>query len=683
MKHSILFSLLLAFWVFSGCSLLVEVKEPPQESFCGNGQIDHDEECDADNLGGDTCQLHGFTGGQLGCTTYCVIDTSGCTQAYECGNGTAEAGEMCDGGDLGGKTCMDLAFESGTLSCFGVDHGDSACTFNTSQCVGGNPCGNEVIEAEEQCDGANHNGQTCESLNMGTGTLVCKDDCSFDTSNCYLPAEICDDGADNDVDGMTDCDDPDCQSFCAGVCGDGWIGGSEECDGDILNGQSCMSLNWGTGDLTCVNCQFDPGSCSGTCGDGFVGYEEECDGTASSILTTCSDWGFYSGSLSCNGDCRLDFSQCTGNIGLSTPTLVSSGQAHTCTIIGSMMVYCWGWDQHGQLGIQSGQMYQPVPVPLSFTGTWMLATHLSAGGMHTCAVSGNVGFMGIVLCWGNNTMGQIGNGSTATIEPLPVPILNTTNITKVAAGFEHTCALNSNGYVYCWGSNTFGQLGLGSGYGTSENQPTHVTSLTNIIAISAGFNHTCAIQQIDAANNELYCWGANDAGQLGVNNNYVDSNIPVKVLSFNARAVACGQSHTCGIKSDNSLWCWGANDVNQLGYSGSGNTIPVQVPGFTANAITAGANHTCAILGDGKARCWGRNVYGQLGFGYSSASGTPEVVPTFDNVSMISGGGEHTCAIENNGGSNFPLYCWGGNWYGQVGNGNTADQYSPALVMGQ
>jgi len=738
MKHRILFSLLLAFWVFSGCSLLVEVKDPPDPS-CGDGRISGDEGCDGNNLGPWSCGSLGYGEGTLACRPDCNFDISGCEITSSCGDGQVDAEEQCDGLNLKNKTCMDLAFESGTLSCFGVDHGDSACTFNTSGCVGGNPCGNGSIDTGEDCDVDNLNGKTCNDLGYPDGQLSCRTDCRFDTNNCYSD-EICNDGADNDVDGLTDCEDPDCQSFCPGYCGDGIIQ-----DGD---GEDC--------DLTNLN------------------------------NTSCADWGFDSGSLSCDGNCRLDFSQCSFIMDISNPTLVSSGQAHTCTINGSMMVYCWGWDQHGQLGIQSGQMYQPVPVPLSFTGTWMLATHLSAGGMHTCAVSGNVGFMGIVLCWGNNTMGQIGNGSTATIEPLPVPILNITNITKVAAGFEHTCALNINSSVYCWGSNTHGQLGLGSGYGTSVNQPTHVTSLTNIIAISAGFNHTCAIQQIDAVTNALWCWGDNSANQLGIGDYAGPTDVPVLVGTFNPRDVSCGQAHTCALNNADIVHCWGDNTYGQLGRSGSGSNIPIVVmkagSAFSASLFTAGANHTCATATGpmGDTYCWGKNDHGQLGLGHTNQMNTPTMVTGLLSTTQLSGGGDHTCmigqrapeqncsdafdndgdgftdcddsdcfnmtnciGIENTGAIcsngvdddgdgktdcndpdcftqtncmtsedcsdgfdndfdglvdcadpicyNSPmcmmiptrLNCWGGNWYGQLGNATTADQYYPALVMGQ
>lgn len=173
-----------------------------RRSHCGDGVIDSDEQCDSENLGGQTCQAYGFDGGQLICDIGdCTIITRHCTQ---CGDGLAEGGESCDGADLGGVTCADLGFTSGDLLC------QASCAFDVTVCVGG--CGNGVLETGEDCDGDDLGTSTCEDLGFASGTLGCAG-CHYDRSGCVggcgngvvEPGEACDDGNDVGGDGCTDC----------------------------------------------------------------------------------------------------------------------------------------------------------------------------------------------------------------------------------------------------------------------------------------------------------------------------------------------------------------------------------------------------------------------------------------------------------------------------------------------
>jgi len=756
MKHNILSYLLLALWVVSGCSLLVEVKDPPETKFCGDGQISGDEECDGSNLANKTCAILSLGSGLLTCNADCKFNTAGCELASNCGNGSIEGSEQCDGANLGGKTCLTEGFTGGTLACGDASTAD-ACTFDTSRCTGGGTCGDNIAGPGEQCDGTDLNGESCGSQGYAGGTLRCMDDCSgFDTSFCTN--NLCGNGqlnAGEDCDG-TNLGQETCESQAMGTgslscktdchfdftrcnsqtCGNNQLEGSELCDGTNLAGQTCFGLGYDSGTLGCnATCTYDFSACLGSvCGDGWVSGDEECEGTNLNG-TTCASWGFYDGILSCGmgttSPCRMDFSLCANNPLWTGPTLVSSGQAHTCATTTSNMVYCWGSDQYGMLGIQSGQAYQPVPKPVSYSGTWLQVSHISAGGMHTCAVSAMSGTAGNVLCWGNNT---------------------------------------------------FGQLGLGSGYGTSVNLPTQVNSLTNIIAISAGFNHTCAIKEINAATHELYCWGDNSANQLGIGNYAGPTNVPV-LVGLDPRAVACGERHTCAINTSDNVYCWGSNDQGQSG-NGSGATgsnIPLTVS-FSAATITTGANHTCATATGpmGDTYCWGKNDHGQLGLGHVNQMNTPTMVTALLSTTQLSAGGDHTCMIgqrspENDCGDAFDndgdgfvdcddsdcfnmancvgnentgmgcsdgldndgdgktdcndpdcftaasctnsedcsdntdndgdglvdcadpicynspmcmiipirVNCWGGNWYGQVGNATTVDLYWPTTVSGQ
>jgi len=490
---------------------------------------------------------------------------------------------------------------------------------------------------------------------MGTGTLACDAaDCTFDTSGCSN-----------------------------GICGNNTIEGSEQCDGPNLNNMTCELLNWGTGNLTCTNnCTFDPNSCSGgTCGNGTINYAEgeDCDG-ANLDGTSCQDWGFSTGgNLACNSTCRMDFSACTYMGSHPQPELIAAGGAHSCGA-SSTGVFCWGWNQHGQLGTGSGRLYLPVPTTVYYQGTTVLgASSISAGGMHTCAVATNSGLTDKILCWGNNNSGQLGV-TVPSISPVPVVVSGARTYTAVAAGFEHTCAIAIDKTVWCWGSNFQGQLGDGTINLTS--QPVQAMGLTNIVELSAGFNHTCAIEMITSANKKVWCWGANDAGQIG-NGTKTNQHAPLLIQS-NIRTVACGENHTCALDSSNTPWCWGSNAEGQLAMpvGVAESTAPNQdTSGMMFLTLTAGSHHNCASQSTGQiVYCWGRNSHGQLGLGDTTQRNTPSPFTASYNVLQISGGGEHTCARETDG-SNTWTYCWGGNWYGQLGSGTNYDIFWEEIVF--
>ena len=238
--------------------------------------------------------------------------------------------------------------------------------------------------------------------------------------------------------------------------------------------------------------------------------------------------------------------------------------------------------------------------------------YMSGGLNHVCAVfqSGNT------TCWGRNEYGQLGRGDLVNeTVPLFLPKPSVlAHAAQVAAGWFHTCALLASGEVVCWGWNNFGQLGTGFAVNASNGFPTRV-SLTNVVAIDAGYYHTCAL----LSGGTVHCWGSNDYGQVGDGSTFgILKTTPGRAVSLleNVIQIACGGYHTCALLAGGDVRCWGSGALGQLGIGRRGDTAePSNVVLTGAAQITAGGLHTCATLLAGGAACWGYNGFGQLGVG--------------------------------------------------------------------
>ena len=243
---------------------------------------------------------------------------------------------------------------------------------------------------------------------------------------------------------------------------------------------------------------------------------------------------------------------------------------------------------------------------------------VAAGDAHTCAIAS-----GGVLCWGAGDEGQLGD-ATFTGHAQPMPVMSEVGVVSLATGGGHTCAVTSAGAVACWGRDDFGQLGDG---GTAnQGAPTPVipsaSQPVQMSTIAAGTSHTCAL----TVDGQTFCWGRGDSGQLG--SPPVTSGPPTAVAGPpGSQAIATGGAHTCALSLTGHVWCWGANDVGQLGNGQeSPNGAPVEVPGLDGVVeISAGASHTCALRGDRSVWCWGGNQSGQLGDGVVLQMSTPQL----------------------------------------------------------
>ncbi len=400
-------------------------------------------------------------------------------------------------------------------------------------------------------------------------------------------------------------------------------------------------------------------------------------------------WGFnYWGQLG-NGT-YVDSATPVDVVGLSGSAIaITAAQDHTCALINTGSVQCWGFNQNGELGNGNPSFGRNTPVNVVGLSSGVSAVSAASSGDHTCALI-NTGEM---KCWGNNSAGQLGDGiTTGTAVPVDVIGLSGSAI-SIAAGDSHTCAVISGGGIQCWGDNYNG--GFGNGTTTSSLFPVDAIGLGgSATAIAATGGRTCAL----VSTGTMQCWGWNSYGQIG-DGTSTQRLTPVDVLwslpptptptaastpTATPTVVSAGSQYTCASTSSGGGKCWGSNSNGQLGDSTTtGSYTPVDVFGLNSNltAIAAAPDgeHTCAVTSTGAVKCWGWNNQGQLGDGTTIDRNVPvDVVGLSMGVIAVAVGQLHSCALTNTG----AVKCWGNNSNGQLGNGTTTDSYTPVDVVG-
>ncbi|MBU1240011.1 hypothetical protein KKF84_22540 [Myxococcota bacterium] len=577
---------------------------------------------------------------------FMLLVITGCDEknvgGVQCGDGVLDTGEVCDGVLLGGETCGTLGFYGGALIC------STSCELDTSDCEPHGFCGDTVKQDQEECEGAQLGGVSCMTLGYDYGDLACNEECAFDRTGCHTVSTLCGNGTVDTSEG-------------------------EVCDGDNLNGQTCLSFGYTGGELSCNSyCELDTTACTGseTCGDGLVQTEngEECDG---SILTsTCTENGYEStDTVICSPGCTWDLSNCSELLWSGFHALTS---ITTCAYDSHNRHYCWGSNEYGQVQ-DATSMIQPMPIKV--TGLNLGAgDSIAAASRHSCATQS-----GSVFCWGRNDAGQLGRGTTGGVSTTPAPIYSsavTGPVVAVGAGFDFSCILNSAGSVYCWGYNSSGQLGNGtytdSPFPGQVQFPGGATAAT----LSVGRRSSCIVDTLG----DVYCWGHNDFKNCGVNApNPVTTPLKVEGLPAMAPSISCGHAHTCAVSQAGDVWCWGTNYQGQLGddsgFSSDFNPHKVSLPpGTTASAVSGTFYHICALVDSSPATvyCWGQNVDSSLG---SATTENPvylpvqmilpiNVIPVEIVVSY-----NYSCLRD----TESHLYCWGLNTNGELGTGNTSN----------
>ena len=337
---------------------------------------------------------------------------------------------------------------------------------------------------------------------------------------------------------------------------------------------------------------------------------------------------------------------------------ISAGGFHTCALKQNGTVWCWGSGNRGRLGNDDdSNKDHPVQVVDGDGSTTFLrdVIAISAGFTQNCVLKQD----GTVWCWGYGDNGRLGNDDDSNKDH-PVQVVDgdgsmtfLRNIIAISGRGTHTCALKQDGTVWCWGYGDNGSLGNDDN--SDKDHPVQVvdgdgsmTFLRDVIAISAGGAHTCALKP----DGTIWCWGEGTNGRLGNDDNSTKDH-PVRVVDRDGRtsffgdvtAIDTGGSHACALKSDGTLWCWGYGDNGRLGNDDDSNKDhPVQVvdgDGSTTflgdvTATSAGDYHTCALKSDGTVWCWGYGDNGRLGNDDDSNKDHPVQVVDGDGSSSFS-----------------------------------------------
>jgi alpha-tubulin suppressor-like RCC1 family protein len=373
-------------------------------------------------------------------------------------------------------------------------------------------------------------------------------------------------------------------------------------------------------------------------------------------------------------------------VGLSGVSSISAAGTHACALLAAGTIRCWGSDDYGELGSGSTSSSTPVQV-VGVSG----ASEAASGGYLSCARL----VAGPITCWGANGYGALGRPTSAVYPNPPGLVVGNFTGGLVEAGGYHTCALLANRTVQCWGADDAGQLGNGPTSSTNSATPVTASGLSNVFALSAGTNHTCAI----VIGGKAYCWGANDHGQIGNNDSgagkHVDAPVPVPGLT-NAIAISAGGDHSCAVRADQTAVCWGGNGTGQLGdhtFQDRSAPVVVQTAGYSnlgnLTDISAGSFHSCAADRNGTAWCWGSDGNGQLGRGKAGESPRPDALEVskhapgngdylLANVLEIEARYASSCAID----IDWHEWCWGWNGYGQLGLSGGGDKDFATLIPG-
>ncbi len=436
------------------------------------------------------------------------------------------------------------------------------------------------------------------------------------------------------------------------------------------------------------------GSASGGTGGGQAGTSGSAGSGGTAVDSDASTGGDAStdARFEASSDARAEAAadaraEAGSDAGSLSVRQIAAGMAHTCALLSNGAVRCWGHNGSGQLGYghknQIGDDEPPRAAGNVNVGGSV--KQIAAGGNHTCALLTN----GAVRCWGSGGA-HLGYGHGNNIGDDEAPaVAGDVNVggsvKQLALGVRHTCALLTTGAVRCWGASPQGELGYGNTNAVLAPASAGELSLGGAVQqIAAGFEHSCAV----LTNGGVRCWGYNSRGILGLGHtaNVGDNEPPAQLYLAQVKQLAAGQSHTCALFTTGAVRCWGAGATGRLGYGNTDNVGDNELPaadvdvGAAVQEIATGYLSTCALLGSGDVRCWGMGSY--LGYGNSNSIGDNEaparagVANVGGTVQQLAMGESHTCAILSRG----TVRCWGGHFHGHPGVAWIGVNEDPAAV---
>jgi alpha-tubulin suppressor-like RCC1 family protein len=362
---------------------------------------------------------------------------------------------------------------------------------------------------------------------------------------------------------------------------------------------------------------------------------------------------------------------------------ITMGGNNTCGLSSGGAAWCWGDDTFAEV-CDGTSAAAPLLSPVRAGGT-LTFTQLATGGVSTCGLATD----GKTWCWGGDDHGQVGtSNATASgsfpIQTTPVQRFPGRPFSQITVGRDHACGLAAGGVAYCWGDNTYGELGCApadvncmSG-DSGGNSP--VVAAESFTWIGAGQNFTCALDTLGKA----WCWGENGHGECATGGVGGTVSAPSRItggLTFNQLSV--GPSGACGIATDGFLYCWGVNNGGAT--DACCTVIAVAAPGKVAlpggaspASVSAGFVNSCAVSTTGALYCWGTNRFGAMGLGSSVDSGpwTPTLIPNLPTIASVTALNYSACAVATDG----RRFCWGFNGYGQLGDGTTTERDAPEYI---
>lgn len=309
-----------------------------------------------------------------------------------------------------------------------------------------------------------------------------------------------------------------------------------------------------------------------------------------------------------------DFDAVTPVKGLAGVRSLRSGAYVGCAVLTDGTARCWGQATAGQLGDGKKTKLQSVPVIVKGLSN---VDDIHPGYHHTCATHDG----GQLACWGTSEVGEMAGPVTQT-NALAMNVPGLPLIRSMAAHYRHSCAITEGGQARCWGSQSHGQLGRGGSAKSTlaaalSAPPAPVIGGWLGAQVTVGMHHSCGI----APNGSVWCWGSNSYGQIGDSTAFYRSH-PVQVTTLtDVVGISAGAWHTCAVRKDGSVWCWGRSSLGQTGGSyASAERVPVRAVSGGVRSVAAGREHTCVLTTTGSVRCWGSNKYGNLGVGKKSWS---------------------------------------------------------------